>query len=395
MTEKARIAVVLTTEPTDGGKHSYSVSIVNALSSLDPEKYELIAFVARGTTWASVIASSFVTAEMRRGIVSRVIRKIILVLPMGHSLWRRLGPWLDPVQKMMRAARPDLIFYPGNDLLAHECALPGAIPIHDLMHRYEKRFPEVSEKGLYEFRERHYRRICSYAACILVDSEVGRRHVLESYAPDSSKVHVLPYVPALLPVDTESSSVLSKLNLRPGYLFYPAQFWKHKNHEVIVRALALLKERGSIVRAVFVGSEVNSKRDLLELVNSMDLQDQITIMDFVNQQELVALYKEAGALVMPTFFGPTNIPPLEAFLLGCPVIVSGIYGMKEQLGDAALYIDPTDVTGVAEAIAMILEDKKTRDDLIKRGREHSAAWNKETFAQRLEEIINNVIGVRS
>jgi len=48
-------------------------------------------------------------------------------------------------------------------------------------------------------------------------------------------------------------------------------------------------------------------------------------------------------MIMPTFFGPTNIPPLEAIAVGCPVAVSNIYGMPHQLGDAALYFNPTRV----------------------------------------------------
>ena len=54
---------------------------------------------------------------------------------------------------------------------------------------------------------------------------------------------------------------------------------------------------------------------------------------------MASLYKESIALVMPSYFGPTNIPPLEAFNLGVPVLYSDLPGLKDQVGDAALLLD--------------------------------------------------------
>ena len=69
---------------------------------------------------------------------------------------------------------------------------------------------------------------------------------------------------------------------------------------------------------------------------------------------MISFYKYAVALVMPTFFGPTNIPPLEAFALGCPVITSNIYGIPEQVGDAALLVNLDKPLQVVPPIPVIL-----------------------------------------
>lgn len=394
MIQKARIAVVLTSEPSDGGKFTYSLSIVDALGLFDRRKFELLAFATNPAQWNSVLSPSFSTTVIRKTFRARVARRIILALPRGHEVWRVFGRRLDPIHRVLIATRPDLVFYPGNDALAHECAVPSAIPIHDLMHRYENRFPEVSKNRLFQLREKHYREVCKQARCILVDSETGRQHVLESYNTESSKIHVLPYVAPRLPESTSGRQAILRLGISRGFVFYPAQFWKHKNHEVIVRALALLKEQGNVFRAVFVGSDKNSRRDVLSLTESLGVRDQITILDFVSQEELAALYRLAGALVMPTFFGPTNIPPLEAFQMGCPVIVSDIYGMREQLGDVAAYVDPNNPKELARMILRILKNKKLRRALIGRGKRRARKWNQESFGKRLEVIVNNVLGLK-
>ena len=78
-------------------------------------------------------------------------------------------------------------------------------------------------------------------------------------------------------------------------------------------------------------------------------------------------YRRARAMVMPTFFGPTNIPPLEAFALGCPVAVSNIYGIPEQVGDAALLFDPNSVEEIADCIERLWQDDALCASLISKG----------------------------
>ena len=67
----------------------------------------------------------------------------------------------------------------------------------------------------------------------------------------------------------------------------------------------------------------------------------------MKRPELIALYRHALALTFVSYFGPDNLPPLEAFALGCPVITSAIEGVDEQLGNAALYVNPDSVSNLS------------------------------------------------
>ena len=78
------------------------------------------------------------------------------------------------------------------------------------------------------------------------------------------------------------------------------------------------------------------------------------------------LYTNAFSLVYPSFFGPENMPPLEAFALGCPVIASEVSGAKEQLGNAAILFDPRDENDLARKIKLLYNNKKYRKMLINR-----------------------------
>jgi len=92
-------------------------------------------------------------------------------------------------------------------------------------------------------------------------------------------------------------------------------------------------------------------------------------------------------LVMPTFFGPTNIPVLEAWAFGCPVLTSDIRGVREQVGDAALLADPTSVEAIADGIHRLWTDPELGRTLSDLGRRRLAAYTPEDYLRRLIEII--------
>jgi glycosyltransferase involved in cell wall biosynthesis len=79
------------------------------------------------------------------------------------------------------------------------------------------------------------------------------------------------------------------------------------------------------------------------------------------EEEIIALYMKSRCLVMPTFFGPTNIPPLEALSLGTEVVYSKIYAYEEFLGDSAFFVDPKSSEDIARGVSLVLrgESKKT------------------------------------
>jgi glycosyltransferase involved in cell wall biosynthesis len=106
----------------------------------------------------------------------------------------------------------------------------------------------------------------------------------------------------------------------------------------------------------------------------LGLEDQVKFLGFVEQNDLIDLYKGAFCLVFASFCGPDNLPPLEAFALGCPVIASEVPGAREQLGDAAILVPPTNERALAEAI-MSLRDQETRKRFIKSGHARVLATN--------------------
>ena len=264
--------------------------------------------------------------------------------------------------------------------------LPFIITIFDGCHRDAPEFPEVRTFGEFERREILFRLASTKAVAVIVNASELIDDLCRRYAMERERAICIPFSPSTYvsrsaPDAAADAAVLAKYRLDPGYLFYPAQFWPHKNHVTLLAALALLRERGITERLVLCGSN-RSGRDKIDLaIRNLGLSDQISIIGFVDSAELGALYRGASALVMPTYFGPTNLPPLEAWAVGTPVIYPEAF--KAQAGDAAILFDYDDPRSLADAIVS-LRAEGTRERLSAAGHLRLAQFAEETKAGHLE-----------
>ena len=135
-----------------------------------------------------------------------------------------------------------------------------------------------------------------------------------------------------------------------------------------VEALPILREKyDQIVHAVFCGSDCGNLKFVLNLAKEHRVETQIHYLSFISNELLFAYYSNATALVMPSFFGPTNLPPLEAMQLGIPVIVSDLPGIRDQIGDGGLIVSPFSADDLAKEINLLISDNKHKDSIVKKG----------------------------
>ena len=294
----------------------------------------------------------------------------------------------------------DMMVYPVPGPLPFEAGIPYVMAIHDLEHRLHPEFPEVSAHGEWEMREYYFRNGSRYATLLLADSEVGKEDILTFYGPHGvtpDRVKVLPFLPAsYLAVDisaAERRRVRTAYRLPERYLFYPAQFWPHKNQKGIVQALGLLKnEYGVSIPVVFAGShsgDIRERafREVMSVSERLGVASSVHYLGYVPDADMSGLYAEAAALVMPTFFGPTNIPVMEAWAFGCPVLTSDIRGVREHAQGAAVLVDPQSVEALAAGIYRLWTDEGVRTSLIERGKQRLSAYTPDDYSRRLIDIL--------
>ena len=279
-----------------------------------------------------------------------------------------------------------------------EVDIPYILTIWDLQHRLQPWFPDVSANGQWRRREKIYATAIPRASAVIVGAEAGKVDIVHFYRVPPERVRLIPHPTprfALSASKDSGKTVLTKYHIPEGYLFYPAQFWPHKNHVGLLLAVNLLRERDDLILpVVFIGSDKGNLPYVRRVVDELNLSNQVHFLGFVPQEDLVGLYRHAFALIYPTFFGPENLPPLEAFALGCPVIASNVSGAQEQLGDAALLVDPRDEAQIALAVKSLYKDPALRQALVQRGLERAARWTGDDFVKSVCSILDEFEPVR-
>lgn len=415
-----RIGIAPLVNETGGGAYQYGQTMLSVLAELRAEREEEFVVLADGLRNGDPLLggedweiASLTPVSGRRRVLRAAKRLVRDGLPYRQrerldrlvSRLRRAGetpaggeaPRRRPdVRAWHEQLRIDLVVYPFTSAFAFEAGTPYVLAVHDLMHRRHPEFPEFRGDELAE-REYLFGNGIREATLILVDSEVGKQEALEFYgdsiAPE--RIAVLPFLPGAPTVvrDEDRVRVRRDHRLPERFLFYPAQFWPHKNHRRVVEAIAELEREGVEVELVLVGSSLGQVRErnhaeLLARARELGVDRRLHDLGYVPAEDMAALYAEAVALVMPTFFGPTNIPVLEAWALDCPVITSDIRGVREQAGDAALLVDPESVEGIGDAIRQVWLDEDLRTDLVRRGRERLGLYTRADFARRLGAVLD-------
>ncbi len=385
-----KVGIYLGSDPHAGGVFQYNQTILDVLRALPRNEFEMIV-VYTNPKWGKYVAQDTTAFYIERSFFDKLIFKFWTTLCLPVACWRRFAPLVHPFVRTLIRYECDFWVFPSQDMWSYMVPVPALVTIHDLMHRYERRFPESGGFFEYYAREWNYSNICRWSKLILVDSAVGAGHVQESYGAGLNRIRILPYIPPQYIYSKETSlSFDQKYRLPQKFIFYPAQFWEHKNHKALVRAAHQLKNRGVDLRLVFVGSKKNGYAALLKLIKRLGMEDHFIFLGYEPDEDMPEFYRRSRALVMPTFFGPTNIPPLEAMALGCPVAASRIYAMPEQMGDAALWFDPSSDEEIAAALEELWTDDGLCQRLSKEGLERSRKWGWSQFEQRLQRIIREL-----
>jgi glycosyltransferase involved in cell wall biosynthesis len=180
------------------------------------------------------------------------------------------------------------------------------------------------------------------------------------------------------------------LQLPDRFLFYPAQFWPHKNHLRLIEAFREVAAEVPDLNLVLTGKKRDEYDVVMSAVRKFGLSDRVCHLGYVGQDDLQAIYKLATALVMPSLFESVSIPVYEAFQAGIPVAASNILAIPEQVGDAGLLFDPKSVASIRQAILRIARDPVAARQLGKRGQDRMSAMTPERYGAQLQNLLNGM-----
>jgi glycosyltransferase involved in cell wall biosynthesis len=215
----------------------------------------------------------------------------------------------------------------------------------DLQYKYYPEFFSWKKRFFTSFRLYFVFRNCKH---LLVSSKSVENDFNKFFDIRDVKIKVFHFVSIIGAYKQDNlTELILKYKLPQKYFIVSNQFHKHKNHKLIIQAMALLKEKKFKIHVAFTGKMPFDQKaphilELNELIQKNDLLDQITFLGLMPRDEQLLLMKNAQAVIQPSFFEGWSTVNEDAMALNVPVISSNIPVNIEQLGSTAQYFDPKD-----------------------------------------------------
>lgn len=283
---------------------------------------------------------------------------------------------------LLNSFKPDLVHFPHfNVPVFYEGKF--VVTIHDLIHQNFS-MQRASTHGLlvYKLKQLGYRKVFKNATqrsqFILVPSNFVKQQLTTQWHVNDKKIIVTSEA-----VDDKLLSVRKQSAVELGqYIFYVGNAHPHKNVEGLIKTFLRLKEKYKDLKLVLAGHD----HYFWQRIKKEYSEEGIVYKGYVSDEELVNLYKNAKAFVMPSFEEGFGIPLLEAFSCGCPVVSSNGGSLPEVGGDACLFFDPRDRDDMAEKISRVLDDERLRKDLTEKGLKRVKIFSWQNLAQKTLEV---------
>lgn len=316
------------------------------------------------------------------------------IAPFEESRWRQMAA-LAADRLHLKLSDPfaseDLLLAPIYSLALLHTSKPFAFTLHDLQEIY---YPQNFSAWQRIWRRETYSALLGRARRVICESRYVKADIVGSFSVADERIKVIAAPPQrqfmTVQSDAELEAVRQRLQLPRRFLFYPAQFWVHKNHLRLVEAFAEVLKLVPDIKLVLTGKQRDEYRSVMDNVERLGLSQSVVHVGFVERDELQAIYRLATALVMPSLFESISIPVYEAFLAGTPVIASGIHGIPEQVGDAGLLFDPTSVASIRDAILKVVGDGDLATALVARARDRMLKMTPEHYGKQLQSLLNEM-----
>ncbi|MFI5181860.1 MAG: glycosyltransferase family 4 protein [Thermoanaerobaculia bacterium] len=363
---RRRVFVDLSTLPPDGssgGAGRFVLALLEKLAGRDgAHDYTALVKPSAVPLLASLTGPHLDVAMLGKDVAEpRRLRRELRRLPL--ALARRIS---DP--KSLRSRGADVLFSPLFTALFHEPDLRHVAVAHDFQELFlPDCFDEMERR-----RRAAFRRDLSLADHVVAVSEATMRDGVGHAGLDAARITVLPPVAgaARRPLRTaDQAQILTRLTLSPdGFAVYPANYWPHKNHDRLLRAVLRARQGAPDFTLVLCGALDARRERLLAIARDQGLDGAVRVLSYLPDADVTALLQGARFLVFPSLFEGFGIPVLEAMSLGTAVACSDIPALRELAAEDALFFNPEDEASIADALELLWRSDRTREALAEAGR---------------------------
>lgn len=280
-------------------------------------------------------------------------------------LWSQVFLPIELIKNKFSKDPIDVFFSPAHYAPRYTPA-PCVLTIHDVAYVY---YPEeYTKKDLYQLSS-WTRYSLKKASSIIAVSKTTKKDIVRFYQIPEERINVIynGFEKEAISVNSQIQLTDIDINITRPYILYVGTIQPRKNITTLIRAFAVFNETHPDYKLVITGKKGWLFDKIYNEARNLYLQNKIIFTGFINDKELVTLYKRAFCFVLPSLYEGFGIPVLEAMSFGCPVISSFSSSLPEIGGEASLYFDPDNFTDLINKLTLLASDPKLRNELIRKG----------------------------
>ena len=223
---------------------------------------------------------------------------------------------------------------------------------------------------------------------IVAISENTQRDIVKYFKiPEDKILTIYPSLPPQAKIE-----IKPKIPLKTPCILYIGTLEPRKNINLIIEAFHQLKIKNNFHHQLILGGKKGwGYSDIFTLVEKLKLEKDVIFTGYVTEEEKKYLYKHTDLFVYPSFYEGFGLPPLEAMSYGCPVITSNTSSLPEVVGNAAIQINPNNVTELYGAIKEVIENDKLRKKMITEGYKQAKKFSQVESLKELEKSLFKII----
>jgi glycosyltransferase involved in cell wall biosynthesis len=227
--------------------------------------------------------------------------------------------------------------------------------IADFQHRH---LPWMFSFVDITYRDYQSKSYAKYSDAVVLSSYDARNYFNRAYPKYKGKVHVLQFVSQpdkKIYEISNTRNIEGKYGFSGKYFYLPNQLWKHKNHMIVIKALALLKKKGREVLVISTGHMGDYRhKDYFEqimiCVKEDSLENNIKFLGLIEYLDVMTLMRHCVSIINPSLFEGWSSTVEEAKSVGKNMILSNISVHKEQNPPQSIYFDPHDENDLADKL---------------------------------------------
>lgn len=348
-----------------GGSEEYTTRLLLGVAERAPEDIEIVLFVSRSFRGAyPELVRRFETHTAPIDGTSKLVRVL------AEATWLAAAG---------RRAKLDVLHHAGGTIPPVR-STPAIVTIHDLQ--------PLLLPANFNFVKQAYLRwrlppSVKRSHLVITLTEHARRSVIERLGADPEQVvKVPPGFTLALNQEPPHHDPAATYRIDGPFFLYPAITYPHKNHLVLVHAMAKVVAERPDALLVLTSSAAQMEAQIESEAERLGIAGNIRRLGRIPRGDLDWLVRHACGLTFPSRFEGFGLPVLEAMGNGCPVIAADSTALPEVVGNAGLLLDPDDVEAWADAMIVLLDEPLRREWLIEAGLGRTTAyrWSASTDA---------------